>query len=86
MENIRPLQSLAAVTLLATLFDYGAVTYGAQKQPLLLAKYGSLRTSNALIESVYGVSAAEFEAGWQRYLASYAHPAPPDARPSPTLP
>jgi hypothetical protein len=83
---MRPLQSLAAVTLLATLFDYGAVTYGAQQQPLLLAKYGSLRTSNALIESVYGVSAAEFEAGRQRYLASYAQPAPPADRRSASLP
>jgi hypothetical protein len=57
------------VVAVATVFEYTAATYGYEALPVLLAdlaRYGSWET---LAPAVFGVSAADFEAGWRGYLA-----------------
>jgi hypothetical protein len=54
---------------LATLIDYAVVTYGRERLPALVAGLGQSESWETLLPAVYGVSAAEFDAGWQRYLA-----------------
>jgi len=56
---------------LSTLVDYAVVTYGRERLPLLLGNLGQFDTWETLIPAVYGVSAAEFEAGWQEYLSAH---------------
>lgn len=53
---------------LATLIDYATVTYGRDRLPVLLATLGRAQSWATLLPVVYGISAAEFEAGWQAYL------------------
>jgi len=55
---------------LATILDYAVVTYGAERLPALLASVNQYnRWDEELIRTVYGVSYAEFEQGWQAYMA-----------------
>lgn len=54
---------------LATVIEYAVVTYGRERLPALLAGLGQYDSWETLLPAVYGVSSAEFEAGWQRYLA-----------------
>lgn len=54
---------------LATLIEYAVVTYGQEQLPVLVAGLGHYESWATLIPAVYGVSATEFEAGWQAYLA-----------------
>ena len=56
--------------LLATLVDYVVATYGREQLPALVAGLGQFSSWETLLASVYGVSVAEFEAGWQAYLAA----------------
>jgi hypothetical protein len=56
---------------LATLIEYAAVTYGRERLPVLVAGLGQYESWDELIPAVYGVSPAEFEAGWQAYLAAH---------------
>ena len=58
-------QSVAA----ATLIDYVVNTYGREKLPDLLAGIRTYENWTTLSPAVFGVSAEELEAGWQRYLA-----------------
>ncbi|RIK39665.1 MAG: hypothetical protein DCC55_17555 [Chloroflexi bacterium] len=55
---------------LATLIDYGVATYGRERLPALVAGLRQHNTWETLVPAVYGVSAAEFEAGWHDYLAT----------------
>jgi len=55
---------------LATLIEYAVATYGHEALPPLLAGLRQYEQWATLIPAVYGVSSAEFEAGWQRYLVS----------------
>jgi hypothetical protein len=55
---------------LATLIEYAVATYGRERLPVLLAGLGQYDTWETLIPAVYGVSASEFERGWQGYLAA----------------
>jgi hypothetical protein len=56
---------------LATLIEYAVVTYGREHLPTLVAGLGHYDTWDTLLPAVYGVSSAEFEAGWQAYLADH---------------
>ena len=55
---------------LATLIEYAMVTYGQDRLPALLAGLGKHEGWETLIPAVFNVSAADFEAGWQIYLAA----------------
>jgi hypothetical protein len=55
---------------LATLIDYAVATYGRERLPALVAGLGRYDSWGNLIPVVYGISASEFERGWQAYLAA----------------
>jgi hypothetical protein len=59
----------AAAVALATVLEYAAETYGPERIPLLLAALNQHARAETLIPAVFGVSAIDFEAGWQAYLA-----------------
>jgi hypothetical protein len=54
---------------LATLLDYVAITYGRQSLAELIVNSASYPSWKTLIPTTFGVSASEFEAGWQAHLA-----------------
>lgn len=54
----------------ATLIEYAVATYGRERLPAFVAGLGQYERWEMLIPAVYGVSAAEFEAGWQAYLTA----------------
>lgn len=56
---------------LATLVEYAVENYGAERLPALLHGLGQSDSWETLLPAVYGVSPAEFVAGWQRYLATH---------------
>jgi hypothetical protein len=63
---------------LATLIEYAVATYGREHLAALMAGLGQYESWDTLLPGVFGVSAAEFEAGWQAYLtAHYDVPARP---------
>lgn len=55
---------VAAVSIV----DYAMMAYGRGRLPALLDGIKRYDTWDTLIPAVYGVSAAEFEAGWRDYL------------------
>ena len=58
---------------LATLIDYAVATYGRERLPVLVTGLGQSESWETLLPAVYGISAIEFEAGWQAYLATHYH-------------
>lgn len=56
---------------LATLIEYAVATYGHESLPTLLTGLRQHESWTTLIPATYGVTPAEFEAGWQRYLVSH---------------
>jgi hypothetical protein len=56
---------------LATLIEYAAATYGRERLPTLVAGLGQYDSWDTLLPAVYGVSPAEFEAGWHAYLVNH---------------
>jgi hypothetical protein len=56
---------------LATLIEYAVATYGRERLPMLMAGLGQYESWETLLPAVFGVSAAEFEAGWQMYLTAH---------------
>jgi hypothetical protein len=56
---------------LATLVEYAVATYGRERLPALVTGLGQYNTWDTLLLAVYGVSATDFEAGWQAYLAAH---------------
>jgi hypothetical protein len=46
-------------------------TYGRERLPVLIAGLGQYDTWETLLLAVFGVSAAEFEAGWRTYLVNH---------------
>jgi hypothetical protein len=52
-----------------TVLEYIVATYGRASLPRLLAALGDHPSWEPLIPAVFGISAVEFEAGWQAYLA-----------------
>ncbi|MEZ4681477.1 MAG: hypothetical protein R2932_45420 [Caldilineaceae bacterium] len=65
-QTYHPSQAVA----LATLFEYAVATHGRTLLPKLIAGLGQHDTWETLIPAIYGISAVEFEAGWQAYLAA----------------
>jgi hypothetical protein len=57
--------------MLATLIEYAVATYGQERLPAFVAGLGQYHSWETLIPAVYGMSAAEFEAGWQAYLVAH---------------
>lgn len=55
---------------LAILIEYTVASYGHESLPTLLASLRQYDQWTTLIPVVYGVTPAEFEAGWQRYLVT----------------
>jgi hypothetical protein len=56
---------------LATLIDCAVTAYGRERLPALIAGLGQHESWDALIPAVFGISAAEFEASWQVFLATH---------------
>jgi hypothetical protein len=56
------------VMSMATLLEYVADTYERERIPVLLAAFGTHHRWDTLVPAVFGLSAEEFEAGWQTYL------------------
>ena len=63
---------------LATLVEYVVATYGRERLPALVAGLGQYESWDTLLPAVFGVSATEFEAGWQAYLVAH-YTVSPDA-------
>jgi hypothetical protein len=55
----------------ATLVGYAVATYGRERRPPARPGLGQYESWNTLIPAVFGVSASEFEAGWQAYLVAH---------------
>jgi hypothetical protein len=55
----------------ATLIEYAVATYGYEQLPTLLAALAHYDDWDTLLPAIYGVSAAEFEEGWQAYLTAH---------------
>jgi hypothetical protein len=55
---------------LATLIEYAVAAYGRDRLPALVAGLGQYESWDTLLPAVFGVSATEFEAGWQAHLAA----------------
>jgi hypothetical protein len=68
--DIPPVGQPDQPVVLATLIDYAVVTYGRDRLPALLAGLQQHNSWETLVPAVFGVSVAEFEAGWQAYLAT----------------
>jgi hypothetical protein len=58
------------VIALTTVLDYIVATYGRERLPELVGVLGEHEGWETLIPAVFGVSAEEFEAGWQGYVAA----------------
>jgi hypothetical protein len=56
---------------LATLIEYTVAAYGRERLPVLVASLGQYERWDTLLPAVFGVSAAEFEEGWQAYLTAH---------------
>jgi hypothetical protein len=54
---------------LETVFEYIVAAYGRDQLPCFVEALDQHIFWQALIPAVFGISAAEFEAGWQAYLA-----------------
>jgi hypothetical protein len=52
-----------------TIIDYIVATYGREKLPALATALVENPNKEDLIPTLFGCSVAEFEAGWQAYLA-----------------
>lgn len=65
----RELRTNYLVDSMATAFvEYSVAAYGRERLPVLLAGLRRYDTWEALIQGVYGVSPAEFAAGWQAHM------------------
>lgn len=59
---------LSQTVAVATLIEYAVATYGHERLPALVAGLGQYDSWELLLPAVFGVSATEFEVGWQAYL------------------
>lgn len=62
----QPGQMIALVTLI----DHAVATYGRDRLPALVSSLDQYDHWETLLPAVYGVSPAEFEAGWQAHLTA----------------
>ncbi len=70
-DSLHQPHPLFQTVALATLFEYAVATYGRDRLPILVAGLDHYDRWATLIPAVYGVSAVEFEAGWQVYLTTH---------------
>jgi hypothetical protein len=59
----------AAAVAVATLLEYVAATYGQERIPVFVASFDAHDQWATAVPALFGVSATEFERGWQEYLA-----------------
>jgi hypothetical protein len=65
---------------LETVVEYAVARYGEERLPRLVQALSDHASWQTLVPAVFGVSAAEFEAGWQAYIAAhYQAPIPQTA-------
>lgn len=69
--SIQGVDQRGQTVALATLIDYAVTTYGRERLPMLVAALQHHKRWETLLPAVYGMSAAEFEAGWQEYLTRH---------------
>jgi hypothetical protein len=69
ISNGEVIGNMSDTVALETVIAYSVATYGRDRLPVLLDALDEHATWQGLIPAVFGVSAAEFEAGWQSYLA-----------------
>jgi hypothetical protein len=70
-QQERPLDPPTKTVGAETVIEYIVATYGRDHLPHLIAALGDHASWKTLIPAVFGVSAREFEAGWQTYLAMH---------------
>jgi hypothetical protein len=70
-SDMPPISPPDQTIALATLIEYAVVTYGRERLPVLVAGLGQYDSWDTLLPAVFGVSATEFEEGWQAYLAAH---------------
>jgi hypothetical protein len=76
-EYVHPSTKLAyRVVSSETIIEYIVASYGQDRLPELVAGLGRYDKWETLLPAVLGVSATEFEAGWQAYLAEQYAVAP----------
>lgn len=68
--SLFPISHPDQTVALATLIDYAVAAYGQEHLPVLVAGLGQHKSWSTLIPAVYGVTPAEFEAGWQKHLVT----------------
>jgi hypothetical protein len=68
-DSLRLVRHPGQTVALATLIEYAVDAYGRERLPALVAGLGQYESWDKLLPAIFGVSAAEFEAGWQAYLA-----------------
>jgi hypothetical protein len=62
-------EPIAAPIAIETILEYIVATYGRAYLPRLLAALDDHPSLQQVLPAVFGISAVEFEAGWQAYLA-----------------
>jgi hypothetical protein len=78
LSSINPeAESVGGVVAMETIIEYVVATYGRESLPHLIAALGDHSSWNSLIPAVFDISADEFEAGWQSYLAHRYDTSPP---------
>jgi hypothetical protein len=70
-SDLPPESQLHQTIPLVTLLDYVVASYGRERLPALMASLHQHNTWETLVPAVFGVSAADFEVGWQAYLAAH---------------
>ena len=63
------LYRLSEAVTVVTMVEYAVETYGQERLPMLVTGLDKHDNWESLLTAVFDVSAAEFEAGWQAYLA-----------------
>ena len=66
------LQDQNSFIALEAVIDYAAATYGRERLPALFEACGVYSGWDDLIPALFGVSPADFEQGWQAYIAQRA--------------
>jgi hypothetical protein len=69
-SDVQPVYHPGHTVALATLIEYAVTTYGRDRLPALVAGLGQYESWETLLPAGFGISADEFEAGWQAYLAA----------------
>ncbi|HXF65019.1 MAG TPA: hypothetical protein VNK95_25555 [Caldilineaceae bacterium] len=71
-SGMRPWGETVALELLV---EYAVARYGVERLPALLRALDDYGAWDGLLQAVYGVSASDFEQGWQDYVDAQSQPA-----------